>query len=530
MLADLALLASLACLPSAPLDPAGRWDLTMTREGMIPAVCGGTLHLEHEAAAWSGRMRFRTILFAQDWPLSDVEVEGERVAFRVVAGELELSFEGRLAAEELAGSCTWKDLGEYPWTARRAPPQAPFEDDSAEHAWCERAEPKAAGVDPLALEELLSAAAASETAALVVLKDGRLVCERRFGQPRGAIEAMSATKSVVALAVGLLLDRELLPSLDVPVCSLLPEWAEDARRAVTVRHLLTHASGLQADRTTERIYASEDFVAFALEAELATPPGDVFFYNNRATNLLAGVVEAASGQRMDEFLRGALFEPLGIESFTWSLDAAGNPHAMSGLQIDALDLARIGELVRLRGEWKGERLISSAFLDEMLRPCVVGRMPQEYGLLWWLTPSTREMWVDGPLFEAWGTAGADEEFLTCAVSLLDRRLPRSEFWREVLLAFAAPGEEPDFEAMDPPAMMSWMRNTRDRGQLPYHLALGPPQAVSARGYLGQYLVVVPDHGLVAVRQRRYPAEGGELDPTANFASFEQLVLELVAGG
>jgi len=86
----------------------------------------------------------------------------------------------------------------------------------------------------------------------------------------------------------------------------------------TLRHILSHTSGLQnVPDTRVEIYPSPDFVQLALAAELKYPPGAKFEYNNKAVNLLAGVVERASGKKHDEFMRDEVFTPLGIREFSW---------------------------------------------------------------------------------------------------------------------------------------------------------------------------------------------------------------------
>src|SRR3954469_14367506 len=77
-------------------------------------------------------------------------------------------------------------------------------------------DPAKSPVDGAALKRLLDEARAPHSEALVVLYDGKVLVDERFGRPPRLIEAMSATKSVVSLAVGLLLDEGKIPSLDEP--------------------------------------------------------------------------------------------------------------------------------------------------------------------------------------------------------------------------------------------------------------------------------------------------------------------------
>ena len=81
-----------------------------------------------------------------------------------------------------------------------------------------KAEPGAVGIDLVALERLKKRAEQTDSDVVVVVKDGKLVADWTFGKDRGPIHAMSATKSVVGLAVGRLIDDGKITSLDQPVC------------------------------------------------------------------------------------------------------------------------------------------------------------------------------------------------------------------------------------------------------------------------------------------------------------------------
>ncbi|HKE17426.1 MAG TPA: serine hydrolase, partial [Kofleriaceae bacterium] len=267
-------------------------------------------------------------------------------------------------------------------------------------------------IDRRALTALLARAKESRSDAVVIYKDGALVGQWYFGRPEGPIEAMSATKSIVNLAIGRLIHSGKIRSLDQPVSDFFPEWRQGKKRLITIRHLLNHTSGLQNEpsNTMLEIYPSPDFVKLALAAELTADPGTAFAYNNKAVNLLAGIVKVASGKRMDLYVRDEIFAPLGITDFTWTLDTAGNPHAMSGLQIRALDFARIGELMLRGGTWNGKTIIPRSWVDESTRPGQ--RFNPRCGLLWWRLGHFRYRAASDELIAAWRKGGASEDFIT----------------------------------------------------------------------------------------------------------------------
>ena len=389
-------------------------------------------------------------------------------------------------------------------------PTALTAQDPAQQQRFPRGDAIAEGIDADALAKLQQAAKDSGSDALVIVKNGKLVVEDYFGREPGPIEAMSVTKSIVNLAIGHLLDHGKLTSLDQPVSELYPEWQQGQKRAITLRHLLSHRSGLQANRTTQDIYASPDFVQLALCAELSDEPGTKFFYNNKAVNLLAGVVEKATGERLDRYLGKHVFEPLGITDFGWQLDPAGNPHAMAGLQIRATDLAAIGQLLLDRGLWRGQRVISEQWIDQSM---VASDDAGKCGLLWWLVPGWTKFGIDDELIAHWRATDVPDDFIAKFGAMQNRWLERREFERELAKIFGQDG-------MDDYYQMTWKSNRRDAA-----VQHGPSVGLSANGYLGQYLVVLNQPRLVAVRQIRSANHGGEFND--NLPNFQRLVQALV---
>jgi CubicO group peptidase (beta-lactamase class C family) len=245
-----------------------------------------------------------------------------------------------------------------------------------------RANPDSSKVNLEALRTLLDDAAAQDSDAVVITQDDVIIAEKYFGKGPQVGPVMSATKSVVSLAVGALIDEKKIASLDVPVSTYFPEWGVGEKAGVTLRHLLTMTSGLVDD---PNFFNAQDLLAFARAQPLASPPGSTYSYSNEGVMLFAGIVADAAGMPIDQYVKTHFFTPLGITDWFWAPDGAGNVQTPGGLNLSPLDLARLGALVRRGGVWGPSRLISTHWLTTSTE----NETPLElcYGYLWWVVRS-----------------------------------------------------------------------------------------------------------------------------------------------
>ncbi len=361
---------------------------------------------------------------------------------------------------------------------------------------------------------LIEGAKASRSDAMLVLRDGKTVAEYyRSGQAPGPIEMMSATKSIVALAIGGLIADGKIASLDAPVHTWYPEWKQGRKRQISLRMLMDHTSGLQnVMRADEEIYPSPDFVQLALAAELDSDPGKAFAYNNKAVNLLAGIVAKASGVPMDRYLQRKLFTSMGIQPGTWERDKAGNPHAMSGLPLRAADAAKLGQLVLDEGRWNGQQLLPAAFVREMLS---ASKLVGESGLLWWREPAWGRFIAEAGSLDTMRKAGVPEAVVSKLQPLVGRSF---EGQGELIPAIEA--------ALGEGAMETWGKEVMSRGLSPgkiFKIDMGPMVAYAAKGFQGQFIVIVPQARLVAVR---LVASTDEWKPSDGYDDFGKRVIAL----
>ncbi|MCU0654938.1 MAG: beta-lactamase family protein [Polyangiaceae bacterium] len=392
---------------------------------------------------------------------------------------------------------------------RRRPTAQLFEGDRPAPGFFPRGDAFALGVDGQALDALVEEAAQTRSDALLVLKDGQVIVERTFGARPGPIETMSVTKSITALAVMMLLEDGKIPSLDAPLGRWLPEFSRGKRASITLRHLLTHTSGLAHPRDPKPLNAQKDRSAFALQAEPEEEPGAVFSYNNRATQLLAPLIERAAGKPVDALLEERLFRPLGVRRWQWARDDARSPQTYYGLALEARDLARIGQLLLDGGSFQGRALLSPASIEKISTP---SEKNVRYGLLWWLR---YEREVQEPEGEA--LAGVPGLGAGALGGLLGRVYASPEvFWME------AGGKLTEGERG---ALARWVEGGGKALRSRPDRALG----FSADGSLGQRLVVLPGQGLVAVRQRRRRPASEEAEALA-FPAMAARVQALVLPG
>lgn len=213
---------------------------------------------------------------------------------------------------------------------------------------------------------------------LVIQRDSILYEEYRDGwSPETLSNIFSATKSIVGLLAGIALDEGYITGLDDPVCKYLPEFKGEGREEITVRHLLTMSSGLDWNeaytslfsKTTEAYYGDQVRKLVA-GLKVVEKPGIRYSYKSGDTQLLAFVVEAATGQTISDYATEKLWKPLQTcQDALWNLDRkGGDEKAYCCFNTTARDLAHLGRLILREGDWNGKQVISRSYLLEAIAP------------------------------------------------------------------------------------------------------------------------------------------------------------------
>lgn len=350
----------------------------------------------------------------------------------------------------------------------------------------------AQGIESKVLQEIKTRAKETHSDALIIMQSGKILHEDYFGQKPHPIYIASAGKSLVALAIGKLLDTKRLDSLDQPLWTLFPEWKQGQKKEITVRMLLNHTSGLQNNPNASielepaPTYKVKNVVQLALAAEITAIPGTKLEYNNKAVALLGGVIEKASGRKMDKFFEEEFFQLLGITEYDWIKDEAGNPTAHGAFILKPRDLLKFGEVMLNKGMFNGKRILSETFKQEAWKQ----QQPFSpiWGLLWWRLPKFEKRVIDEEIVKSWKNTGVDSGFI-------NQLKPIHGITFESKFDF--------FAALSKILGENWSTILNEKlvgnAQSSKRIYSNEIVAYYADGYRGNYLVIIPDKEIIAVR-------------------------------
>lgn len=270
-----------------------------------------------------------------------------------------------------------------------------------------------------AIEETI-AAGKCPGAALWIEHDG-LIYQRAYGQRavEPAAEAMtmdtvfdvaSLTKVVATTPAVLLLVERGQVQLDAPVRRFLPEFDGEGRGSITVRHLLTHTSGLRVGISGADFGDYAAGMAVALRQRPVGKPGTACHYCDVNFLLLGEIVRRVAGQPLDEFAAREIFQPLAMHDTAFRPPPAlrsrtaptqrtdegflrgivqdptarrmGGVAGHAGLFTTAADLARFARMMLNNGELEGVRVLRPETVRQMTSVQTPGQITERRGLGW----------------------------------------------------------------------------------------------------------------------------------------------------
>ena len=235
-----------------------------------------------------------------------------------------------------------------------------------------RSTPEEQGVPSKALVALfdsLHALPLTDMHAVVVMRHGKVIGEMypKPYAPEYRHTMYSCSKTFVGIAVGLAIEDNRL-RLDDRIAAIFPELLPDSVSKdladMTVRHLLTMASGVKPDWNMRS--RGKEWIRTFLSKPVKEP-GTQYAYDSMVSYMLAAVVQKVTGKKLTEYLQERVFTPMNVTEWAWEESPEGVNTGGWGVHIQPESLAKFGQLILNEGRWEGKQLVPAEWIREMCK-------------------------------------------------------------------------------------------------------------------------------------------------------------------
>ena len=245
-----------------------------------------------------------------------------------------------------------------------------------------------------ATKKLIKLHKSQGTVAYVIIKNDSLIYEAYYDNysENSKSNSFSMAKSYVCGLLGKAIMEGYIENLEQPVGDFFPQYLEGLSSKVTVGDLASMASGSSWKENyywpiniTAKAYYGKELEETIFGVSTVKTPGQSFEYSSGDTQLLAMVIEKATGKKLYNYLSESLWIPLESENDAlWQLDSEANElvKAYCCIASNAKDFARLGKLYKDFGRWKGTQILDSAFVAKSIKPRF--KESPHYGYGFWL--------------------------------------------------------------------------------------------------------------------------------------------------
>lgn len=231
-----------------------------------------------------------------------------------------------------------------------------------------RSTPEAQGVSSKEIMNFIDAANSSKTEfhSFMVLRHGKVIAEGWWNPYRADLKhtLYSTSKSFTATAIGFAVTEKRLTVNDKVISFFpndLPDTVSPYLAELTVKDVLMMSDGQDPEPD---VRGDTNWVKGFLKAPIVNEPGTTFLYNSMGTYMLSAIVQKVTGQKVIDYLKPRLFEPLGITGMDWETDPRGINTGGWGLRLKTEDMAKFGQLFLQKGKWNGKQIIPASWIEE----------------------------------------------------------------------------------------------------------------------------------------------------------------------
>ncbi len=210
------------------------------------------------------------------------------------------------------------------------------------------------------------------------------------------ISSFSVSKAFLSALVGIAIADGKISGTGVSITSYFPELENQGFEPVTIDHLLDHTSGIHFKESKNHVggnmefYWGKNLYQDVFNIHPVFKPGERFEYSNINAQLLAMILQRATGMTVSEYLQEKIWKPLGMEyPASWSLSNPGSDgieKAFCCLNARTIDFAKFGRLYLNHGNWNGKQIIPESWVKKTIRSSKESGQRLTYHYNWGIGP------------------------------------------------------------------------------------------------------------------------------------------------
>jgi CubicO group peptidase (beta-lactamase class C family) len=260
--------------------------------------------------------------------------------------------------------------------------------------------PEEQGMDPQKLQAMLAEIQDREIDlhSLLIIRNGYIISETYFGpyDQDTKHEMQSAGRSWTSALVGIAIDKGYIDGVDQRILDFFPDRtfanADPRKQSMTLEDVLTMRTGLEwveSPGAFEEMQKSPDWVRYILDRPMTEQPGTRWNYCSICSHVLTAILQETTGMNPRDFAEQYLFKPLGISGVNWISDPDGIPLGAGGFNLTPRNMAKLGYLYLRNGQWDGQQIVSSAWVEKSTQTYSVVNDRLGYAYHWITVPEMK---------------------------------------------------------------------------------------------------------------------------------------------
>lgn len=268
--------------------------------------------------------------------------------------------------------------------------------------------PSQEGIDEVELQKIYQYFHESkdlwQVRSLLVFRNNKLVAESYTKNPaeinRELVPVWSCTKQIMGILAGIAIEQGFINNVNDNIQKYLPDEIKryPDKGVITIQNLLQMQSGIafendgfNGESNKLLMEIPSNSLDFVLGLSTFCKPNEQFNYNDGDPQLISAILQRQTGKTTKDWANEVLFSKIGFQNYNWIVYKDGITMGAFGISTTPREMARIGHLVLNKGNWNGQQIVNSAYIDEMTSTKVpkekVNTYGNTFGYYWWIDES-----------------------------------------------------------------------------------------------------------------------------------------------